>query len=331
MKRRIIPTLVSVVLLMSGGCKDTFSPKAEVKQEYVLQCFVEGQPGRIPSTVNALLARTYDVDGFDPSVNTIDPSIAGAKLTFFVNSTSYSMQDSLRFNPDSARYGSKQRYYFSRVTAPSPADIISIVAKLPDGTTLNAQTTLPQSRAITSSIDFPQGVTTMKGIPSGVKSWLIDWENADVTESHLFFPRLTILYSQTVNGGEVLGTIIVPMKYVAGPNGSEPAYPSYTTDTHCEFDLAAIDSAMAHISAGDPQKGNYGVHTAWFELIEYDLPLSKYYSSVNGSLDQFSIRVDQLVYSNIGGGIGILGSYFRDRAQFFMDLTYVKSFGYQYR
>jgi hypothetical protein len=108
-------------------------------------------------------------------------------------------------------------------------------------------------------------------------------------------------------------------------------YPTYTFGTSCTFDFAAIDSAMAQISAGDSQKKNYGAHSMMFDVLEYDAPLSKYYSSVNGSLDQFSIRIDQPVYSNIGGGIGIFGSYFDNKFTIDMDYAFVTVFGYRYR
>ena len=125
--------------------------------------------------------------------------------------------------------------------------------------------------------------------------------------------------------------MLVPSRYVSGPNGRVPAYYSYLTQKFCTFDFAALDSAMAQISAGDPVKSRYSVHLLRCEVIEYDTPLSKYYSSINGSLDQFSIRVDQPVFSNVGGGIGILGSYYRNWVYFELDISYVKSFGYQYR
>ena len=45
-----------------------------------------------------------------------------------------------------------------------------------------------------------------------------------------------------------------------------------------------------------------------FELVEMDLPLSKYYESIHGGIDSYSISLDQFTYSNITGGLGIFGS-----------------------
>ena len=43
-------------------------------------------------------------------------------------------------------------------------------------------------------------------------------------------------------------------------------------------------------------------------VLEFDAPLSNYYSSIHGYLDHFSIRIDEDVYTNIKGGIGVFGA-----------------------
>ena len=66
-----------------------------------------------------------------------------------------------------------------------------------------------------------------------------------------------------------------------------------------------------------------------FEATEYDAPLSNYYSSVNGFLDNFSLRLDEQVFSNITGGFGVFGTYFTSLYQVEMDSRYVTSYGYR--
>jgi hypothetical protein len=331
MRNEVAIALTVSVLLLAAGCEEPFNPKVPVRDEYALQCYIEALPGRPSSTVVALLARVYDVNGFNPSVNTNDPSVAGAAMTMTLNGRVYPMKDTLRFNPDSLRYGSRQLYYRTRMPLPAPTDPISISVRLPDGRTLNAQTEAPRMRPFTSSFDFPQGITTRMNFPPDVKNWMLSWDDGVVSDPHLFFTQLVIDFVRKEDSVEVPGTVVVPQRYIAGTNGSTPLYPSYTMETSLTFEFAAIDSAMASISAGDPDKGRYGVHTVRIVVMEYDTPLSKYYSSVHGSLDQFSIRVDQPVYSNIGGGIGIFGTFYINRAQYLFDQTYVTSFGYKYR
>lgn len=322
--------LVVFLSLLFVDCEESLNPKTEFKEQYVLQCLVGGGFDEHLIMQTALLARAYDVDGVDPLVNTTDPAVAGAEITLKVNGKQYFMREGFRPSVDSTRYGPRQRYYYIVMPAPKQFSDVSVVAKLPSGRMLTAQTTVPGSRYITSSLEFPKGLTSHINLQPGIRNWTIDWEDYEESWGHLFFPSLRIVYVIEGDVG-VERSVLVPSRYVSGPNGYVPAYPSYSTHKFCLFDLSAIDSTMAQISAGDPDKSKYLVHAAMFEVMEYDTPLSKYFSSVSGSLDQFSIRVDQMVYSNVGGGIGVVGSYFKSWRQFDFNVSYVKSFGYQYR
>ena len=328
MKTRTALSILCCAVLLVSGCDQTFAPKAEFQEQYVLQAFVQGDVGRAPMTMNALLARTYNIDGFDPLVNTNDPAVAGALVTFNGTSRQDTLKERFRPNKDSLRYGSLQRYYAGKILTPSPNDLVYINARLPNGRVLSAQTVIPVPRAVVSSYDFPHGVTTHANFPVGVHSWRLSWASDQDPAGHVFFPRLQILYSRIVDSIEVVGSISVPMTL---GGGNKPIYPSSTFETFCTFDFEAIDWAMAQVSGGDPQKRNYGIHSVRLEMLEYDAALSKYYSSLNGSLDQFSIRIDQLVFSNVGGGIGIFGSSFDNQYTFDLDFSFVTSFGYRYR
>ncbi|MGA3245716.1 MAG: hypothetical protein ABSE41_13955 [Bacteroidota bacterium] len=332
MKRMISLFILPVIALVGLGCDESFSPKEEFQERYVLQCFVEVTGvGGYPQSVMALLARTYDVNGVDPTTNTNDPAIAGAEVTLTINQKSYYMLGALRMNPDSSRYRTKQWIYATTVPNIMPDAAISITAKLPNGKTLSARTAIPNDRNFTSNYDFGSGLTSPLNLQPGKPNWVISWDNSDDVEVHLFVPSLTIGYTKLVGQDEITGSVTVASQYAATPGGIIAIYPSLSTQKQCTFEFAALDSAMAHISAGDTNKTLYGVHSARLDLIEYDLPLSKYFSSINGSLDQYSIRTDESVYSNVGGGIGILGSYFIHWAEYSFDERYVRRFGYRYR
>ena len=61
----------------------------------------------------------------------------------------------------------------------------------------------------------------------------------------------------------------------------------------------------------------------------YDPHLSRYYTSLYGNANDYSIRTDPAFYSNINGGIGIFGSQTLSSFDYLFDLLYVRSFGYQ--
>jgi hypothetical protein len=332
MRSTILYLILLAVAFVEFGCDESFNPKEEFQEQYVLQCFVQvyGSGGN-PVSPTAIIARTYDVNGFDPTANTIDPAIAGAEVTLAINQKSYYLLGATRANPDTSRYHTRQWVYSTTIPYVMADAVVLLTAKLPNGKTLSARTTVPSGRNFTSNYDFSAGLYPRIKPQPGKPNWTISWDNENDLEVHLFVPRLTIAYTKLVQGNEINGTVMVPLQYVSSPSGMIPFYPPISTQKQCSFEFAALDSAMAQISVGDPDKAKFGVHSARLEVIEYDLPLSKYYSSINGSLDQFSVRTEESVYSNVGGGIGILGSSITQWWEFTFDERYVGLFGYRLR
>ena len=82
------------------------------------------------------------------------------------------------------------------------------------------------------------------------------------------------------------------------------------------------------ISQGDPNKKDYKIYGAVFTLMIFDENISNYYSTTNGFLDDFTIRIDEKDYSNIQGGLGIFGTYRTQSTGAVFTHNYIKSFGY---
>ncbi|MFH0989483.1 MAG: DUF4249 family protein [bacterium] len=312
--------------LLLGGCNDSFNPKAPFEEQYVFQCFLNTSITQI-----ALLSHSYDVQGIDPLTNLTDPSLVGAEILLTVDGTVYRMRDSIRKLRTPSRYDTVQHFYSVDGTIIKPANKVTMTARLPNGKILSAGTTVPLSRAFKWSIEYPNGLHTKRNIPYGVNSITVDWEDYEESEGHLFFPRLLIKYSKAGDSVEIWKTVEVPVRYARTNGNWVPAFPIGSTANFCTFDLAAIDSAMAGIAGNDPNKSNYSLSMMTLYMQEYDTPLSKYYSSIGGSMDQFSIRADRSVYTNVNGGVGILGSYYTNWAEVPLDPLYVRSFGYRYR
>lgn len=58
----------------------------------------------------------------------------------------------------------------------------------------------------------------------------------------------------------------------------------------------------------DTEGDNIKFSKAIFYLIQFDAPLWKYWNISNGFNDRYSIRLDDPTYTNITGGVGLLGS-----------------------
>ena len=145
MRSAILFLVLAVLTLVECGCDHSFNPKEEFQERYVLQCFIQ------PGTVTAVLAKTYDVDGFDPSTNTIDPAISGAEVVLTINQKPFYLQGNLRVNPDTSRYQTKQWVYSKVISAVAPDAEVILTAKLPNGKTLSARTVAPNNRTFASN------------------------------------------------------------------------------------------------------------------------------------------------------------------------------------
>ena len=72
----------------------------------------------------------------------------------------------------------------------------------------------------------------------------------------------------------------------------EYVYPSYQFEKSISFNYDAIDSAIAGIGAGKPDKSKIMLYFITMSLLEFNSDLTYYYSSIHGFLDRFSIRLD---------------------------------------
>lgn len=320
MKHIAVLIITAVIAFSFISCEEDFNPKADFKQKYVLWCVVNSDYKYESSVQYAVLAKLYDVDGFDPDVNKEDPVLTGADVRLYADDFEYLFTQDTTRRRDTTRYNTPFIYYKSSPVKLRYASILKIKAKLPTGEVLSSETRLPLNEGLEFSNDFEGGFSTIRR--EAEQQWTVLWTTDG---NHIFFPRLKIRYTKTINDSSVSGIQYVPLRYI----DNKPYYPDYSVEQKVTFDFDAIDSAMAAISAGDPVKENYHINNFIFELIEFDSPLSHYYSSINGYLDNYSVRLDETVFSNINGGIGIFGSTHYIMRMFYISPGYAQKFGYK--
>lgn len=319
MKKIIISAAVFLSLL-SFSCEEDFNAKADFVKKYVLWCVVSADAKYDNKVQYAIVSKLYNVDGFDPYTNKTDPVLSGAEIRLYSDQNEYVMTEDTSRRRDTTRYPAQFIYYRTEPVKIRIGSILKIKATLPTGEILTSETKYPQNEGLTFSNTFYRGFSTIKR--DTLDTWTVWWKS---NINHLFFPKLTIQWTKEI-GDSVIGSgaQLVAAKYV----DNKPYYPDYTTEQKLVYDFDAIDSAMALLSKGDTAKNSYVIHRIYFELLEFDGPLSQYYGSINGYLDNYSIRLDESVYSNVGGGIGIFGSSFYISRPFIVAPGYAQKFGY---
>ena len=305
-------TICLVSAIISFSCQEDFSPKAVFKEQYILNCIIRGD-----STMQvATLGKTYDVSGFDPSTNNIDPSISGAQVFIKWHGQVFQMRDSSIARTDTSRYKGPLKFYYTTAFTPSYHDSVEITAIPKAGVILNSSTRVP------NGVFFHYSPTYIS--PSDFTLFL-SWIETD--GSCLYLPRLKILYQKRNEKQLIIHSLDVPLTYNVTNDVSTPVYPGVSEAAGLEFQRNMIDDYMLKVSEGD-DKDNYQFLSLQLDLLVFDQFLAGYISSTNGFLDNLSIRLDEPNYTNVAGGLGIFGAYIYNSVTIGLSSDYLLMLGY---
>ena len=315
-----------LVLTVFTSCETAVEPKSEFIDLPVVFGIIT--PSMLGSTVHTVvLSRSYDAPGNRPPDSVADRAIVGAALSLTVEGQNYPLtevDDTLRRTASDTLV---RHFYRSPAIRFLPGHTASLSALLPDGHRLLASTTTPPFLYFRRSYHFPRGISTQVRNFLDEDALTFSWEKRP---EHLYWPSFRIVYQETLDSGIVRNrTFEVPTEYVQENGKWVPVYPDYTWNDYISYSFDAIDSAMVNLSAGNPDKQRFRIISAGFVVLTYDIHLSRYYASRRGSLDEYSIRTDQFVYSNIEGGLGVFGSRSTSSFDYEIDPRYALSFGYR--
>jgi len=330
--RRRTPALAFLLLLGGVSCHEEFTPKADFQEQVVV--YAIAKVSLSPSlrgyvgTVSAVVMNSFDVEGVNPAGATTDPSIRGATVRLSGRWGTDTLREKRKPGVDSVT-GKGPRWCYTRSSFPGvPGDTISLTVDLLDGRRLTARTQISPHREPTTFPDFRGvGVRTPSDPYFYGTSWIFDWDAAP-GDQDLFFPSLYLIYEHLEDSGYVGYSRQVPLMMVDRGGTMVPEFPGSTTISRVEYAFSAMDATMRAISDGDPEKGRYRIIGFQWQFSEFDFPLSRYYASVNGYLDAYSVRLDQTVFSNISGGIGVFGSTYGYSYDYAIDPRYAEEFGY---
>jgi hypothetical protein len=333
MVTRFLTSAFGFLLILGGlACNEEFTPKADIQEQVVVYAIASvSRPagsGGFTATISAVVMRSFDVEGVNPAGATIDPSIRGAMVRVSDRYTSLTLPERRRVGVDSVT-GIGPRWCYSLTTgAVQPGDSLSLTVDLPDGRRLTAHTQVPPYRLPSTYPDYRfLGVTTRLDPYFWGSSWNFEWTSAP-GDQDLFFIPLYLVYERMEDSAYVGYTRQVPIRMVSQGGIKVPEYPGAFMVSRVEYPFDALDATMLAISEGDPEKSRYRITGFTWEFSEFDFALSRYYASVNGYLDAYSVRLDQTVFSNISGGIGLFGSSCGYTERYAIDSRYAERFGY---
>jgi hypothetical protein len=302
------------LLIFSTSCEENFSPFGELRDEYVFNCTLRGD-----STLHfASISKSYYAE-FNPSLsNPAERFIGGADIRIWRGDSVYRFKDSLVYlNRDGEDV--PLNVYCTDNFIPEANNILQIEALTPDGKRLKASTRIPTApRFRKSEIDTiippPDGTLNLK--------WAQDEPDL------IYAPEINMYYFKRENGKKVRKIGKIPLEYLSVKGEYVPSYPKPGKASAFSISKNTIDRFMRGISEGDPNKGDYTILSVIVDVHVYDINLSNYYVSTTQKLDDFSVQLEAVNFSNIEGGLGIFGSFISTKHVLKFDSEYVGSFGY---
>ncbi|HEY6953375.1 MAG TPA: DUF4249 family protein [Bacteroidota bacterium] len=294
MRSPLVHTFVLLgFLLATGGCNESFSPKAPFQQRLVSYSVLTTQS----NAQYLLLYLNYNPPGFDPySVTTITYD-TGATVVVSSPSKNFQFHDTLLSPTIHAFVAPLFR------PLPGTSYVLSIVSSrygtLSSSTTMPAQGYLSvadQSRLLYPNSFSDQNIEIDCVLGQGAHGYLVRFFLDYSLERDTTFrgtEQIPISFGQDSLG---LTAPIYPVLQRA--DGPKPIV-MYPVENY----LQTIVALTARYATGIKPMG------ARLLLIQVDQSLYTYFNVANGFQDKFSIRTDQPDYSNIRNGLGIFGSF----------------------
>ncbi|MFC2082247.1 hypothetical protein ACFLR4_02060 [Bacteroidota bacterium] len=314
-----------LVIITFTSCDESFSPKTDLREEYLLTCLINCTSDYQTATIT----KAFDVEGFDPSSNTTELSLAGAYIRIWYQDTVFVMQDST-LDDDELVNGNKKHFYYLENFQPGYNEVLELEAILPNGRKLKSTTITPKVTPNQYFFGRGDAIIPPADFNEVAEEFVMIWEVREDPGPALFIPRLFIDYSVNRDGEEVDEIIEIPLEYVLIGDNYEPVYPPGTTQTMMRFKTSAINRTMEKISEGDPNKQNYSIKHGFIYFSVLDENLSAFYGALQIQSDGFTVRVDAPEYTNVEGGYGIFGTYFEKFVNVTIGKYYAESYGYKY-
>jgi len=313
---KIIKIFTLLFLLIFNSCDDSFNPFGEYTEGYVLTCILRSDSTRQIATISKNF----------PELNAQNSGlhnwVTGAEVIVWQGDSVYVFKDSSGIIDDPELGPTEISFYYHPNLKLLPNKPLEIEALLSIGKRLKSKSLSPKELIFTnvpSSTVIP---------PVGNENFIVAWNT--VSEGSIYVTNFRIRYLKKINGVDTEFTYTVPVEYVISNEEEKPTYPVPNRNTSESFSIEAIGRAMELISEGEPNKALFTIYQRpIIEVIAMDENLSRYYSIASGTFDDLTVRVNSIDYTNIDGGLGVFGSYIKEKQTITKILPeYIQSFGY---
>ena len=299
--------IVAVVVLLA--CENGFDPRGTFEDRLVL--FSVLTPAT--DTIQVRLQSTYDPPAQDPLSHTTEPTLSGtAASLLWSRGGMLALRDTVVPHPNPGRYTTGLHLLTGVPLRVERGEIYTVRVDVPGYPRAEGTATVP------GTAPFYFQNEDVLSHPSDYLTLDMDLLVGLPPDAFGFLPRLYVEYV-VLSADSAVERIEVPSSLRVSVNGVDPIYPTLRGSSVAEertiatvelstFKTDAYQFALAEV------RDRYGLANVRFlRAILYvtlvDEHLYKYYFLVNGFFDPYSVRTDQPDYSNVIGGVGLVGAY----------------------
>ena len=294
------------------ACNQPFDPRAELDQKPVIFSVISTDR----STQFVRVEHSYMPADFDPLSNTSDNSIKNATVTITSPSLTVRLRDTMLVRSDTSRFKFPIRAYVAGSLVPSYGATYNLSVGGEQLETVSATVTVPSNPVIGLDIsslavlDFPAEHDSLADI-----LFPITLGNGSMG----YIGRFYVDYDILVKGEWVGGRLEVPTGFAYSGLRSY-AFLDFPTLMHRTFSSRTAGlflnqfykHAIADVAYEDIGTRRVIFNRVVFQLLQMEQNLYNYYVVSHSNRDPHSIRLDEPMYSNLNGGVGMIGAYTLD-------------------
>jgi hypothetical protein len=312
-----------ILFALTSGCNQPFDPRAPYEPQLVVFSIISNDR-------NAQFVRlhsSYMPPGFNPNEFTSDNSITGATVILSGGGKTYSLRDTLLARLDSSRYNFPIHLYAAAPLVPQRGQPYTLSIQTPSAGSATATATVP-SKAVLSMDAFTQNTLYYPEKHSVDSDILLSVILDPKTQGYI--GRFFVYYDVLKGADWYEERAEIPLTSAdTGSYGLVAAqYPDLTARTSSNSTIVRFKngyylSVIKQITFQRYTTTQLIYKWAVLVFLQADKNVYNYYSQIHAFRDPRSIRLDEPMFTNVAGGIGVVGAYSLDSLVFYLPQQFV--------
>jgi hypothetical protein len=252
--------------------------------------------------------------GYDAMAYTADGFVPNALVTIQDPGNTYVLRDTTFARPDTSRYKSALRAYVVRPLAISYGASYHVTVRSASFGEASSSVLVPRRPTLTmpptsilmlitpNAFQDEDEIAFTVDLGTGAKGWI---------------GRFYICYNVFENGRWFEDRTPVPIAYIFPKVFSTVVYgeltrAGYNNHSASVYRNDVYRKTLVEILTDKHPNSRIRFTNALFELVQVEEGLYNYYRIGHASSDVFSVRLDEPLYTNLAGGVGVVGAYTLD-------------------